>query len=54
MSKTDGIAAILTASYYGRWADKYGRKRVAMLAFLGEYLSLLWQVLVCGCITKNQ
>jgi len=40
-------AAILTASYYGHWADKYGRKNVAMLAFLGEYLSLLWQVVVC-------
>ncbi|KAF2807397.1 MFS general substrate transporter [Mytilinidion resinicola] len=43
----DAIPGILLAVPYGALADKYGRKWILVLGFLGLELSMLWIMLIC-------
>ncbi|KAF2492574.1 MFS general substrate transporter [Lophium mytilinum] len=43
----DAIPGILLAVPYGALADKYGRKWILVLGFLGLELSVLWIMLIC-------
>lgn len=38
---------LLTAMFYGSFADKFGRKPVVFLFSTGMILSLIWIVVVC-------
>ncbi|KUJ16722.1 MFS general substrate transporter [Mollisia scopiformis] len=43
----DALPGILTGTYFGVLADKYGRRPVLMLSCLGELLSLLSVMFIC-------
>ena len=43
----DAIPSVLTATFYGKLADQIGRKPALFLVCLGEFLALIWNVLVC-------
>ena len=43
----DALPALVTAIFYGRLADRYGRRIVLFLSCLGLLCNLLWIVCVC-------
>jgi MFS family permease len=46
----DNIPSLVLVLPYGIWADKYGRKLVITLSFVGQTLGMAWVVFVCTYI----
>lgn len=46
----DNIPGIFLALPYGLLADRYGRRLIMTLSFVGQFAGMLWVLFVCECL----